>query len=104
MALTLQGLLEAKERLREAAKTLSPFEQMLRTSGAVQFDYVRYRVSDLVQPKDQHGAPVFYVVQNLGALLTHPDNVPHLRECIIQAGYMALEIESVPLDGPKKEE
>lgn len=104
MSLTLDTLLEANRLLKEAAKTLSPFEQMLRASGAVQFDYVRYRVSKLVQPKDKDGAPVFYVVSNLGALLTHPDNAAYLRECIRQAGYVAIEIESVPLDGPTKAE
>lgn len=104
MALTMASLLEAKRRLEEAAESLSPFEKLLRTAGAVQVGYVRYRVSDLVKAQDNEGAPVFYVVSNLGALLTHPDNVVYLRECIVQAGYMALEIESVPLNGPAKAE
>jgi hypothetical protein len=105
MALTLDTLLEAKRRLdQESAARLSPFEQMLRASGAVHWQYVHYRVSNLVQAKGKDGAPVFYVVPNLGALLTHPDNANYMRECIVQAGYMALEIESVPLDVPTKAE
>lgn len=95
MALTLETLLEARNRIREAAESLSPFEKLLRTAGAVRLGYVRYRVSDLVKPKDKEGAPFFYAVPNLGALVTHPDNAAYLRKCISDYGYIPIEIESV---------
>lgn len=104
MSLTLDTLLEAKARLRAANPPQSLLAQYLQTAGALHGNVVHYRVSDLVQAKGKDGAPVFYVVPNLGALVTHPDNAAYLRECILACGYMALEIESVPLDGPTKAE